>query len=385
MTAPRTSESTWDWPLIAIAAMMTVIGLLAISSAGSAFADAYLDNRWYFVQRQGVALVAGAALGGALLFVPRRSLFAASGLPQWLFALFLLILVMVPGIGRTVKGAQRWIDLGVINFQPTELAKLALVLALARFFAGNEGRLRDVAGAAVPAVFWMLPFALCAVWQKDFGTIVLLVGTTAVMAYVAGLEVRWLALSGLVAAVPLGLLIAIEPYRMERVLNFTNPFLDAEGSGYQVVQGWIALATGGLTGSGLGAGVAQRGFLPEAHTDMLAAVIGEEMGAIGWAIVVALQAGLLYRVFLVAQRLTELFDILLATGVGALLGAQAVINLAVIGGLMPSKGLVLPLLSYGSSAAFVHVFSIALVIRLDHDRRLAGLEPAVAAPSRALA
>ncbi len=385
MNAPRTTESVWDWPLIAIAALTTVIGLLSISSAGSAFADAYLDNRWYFVQRQAFALAGGVLVGGALLFVSKRSLLAASGLPQWLLTFVLLILVMVPGIGRSVKGAQRWIDLGVVNFQPTELAKLALVLALARFFAGNEGRLRDVAGAAFPAVAWMLPFALCAMWQKDFGTIVLLLGTTAVMSYVAGLEVRWLALAGGLATIPLGLLIAMEPYRVERVLNFTNPFLDADGSGYQVVQGWIALATGGLTGAGLGAGVAQRGFLPEAHTDMLAAVIGEEMGAIGWAIVVALQAGLLYRVFLIAQRSTQLFDILLASGVGALLGAQAVINFAVIGGLMPTKGLVLPLLSYGSSAAFVHVLSLALVLRLDHERRLAALEPALAAPSRALA
>jgi cell division protein FtsW len=253
-----------------------------------------------------------------------------------------------------------------------------LVLALSHYLAINEGRLRDGAVLVSSAFLVVIPVVFV-LPQKDFGTTVILFGLSGVLMFVAGLQWRWVVGFGSLMVAALGGLIAIEPYRMQRLVSFLDPFEDSSGAGYQVVQGWIALATGGLFGQGFGGGVAQRGFLPEAHTDFISAVVGEEFGAIGWAMMVLLLLGIVWRALVIASRARDLFGMLVATGMAALLGAQCIINLGVVGGVMPNKGLVLPFMSYGASAILAHTLVVGILLRISMDAEPEG----AVAPARA--
>lgn len=363
---PQGTLRGFDWPLVAIAAMTAGLGLLMILSASSLDADARYGNALHFVTRQIIGLSGGVVLAGAALVAPWRWV-RRSAWPIYVVTLLALALVLSP-LGYSANGATRWIHLGPVNVQPSEFAKVALVFILAHYLACNEGRLRDPVGVVFPGVSLLLPIVFLVLFQRDFGTTVILFGLTGVLFFVAGLQWRYvLAMVG--GAVPaLGALIVAEPFRVRRLLSFLDPFADPDGAGYQVVQGWIALATGGLTGTGLASGVAQRGFLPEAHTDFIIAVIGEELGAIGWTFTVLLLGGLVWRGMVIAQRSSTLFGMLLATGISTLFAAQAIINIGVVGGVLPAKGLVLPFLSYGASAAIVHAGCVGVLLRIGMER-----------------
>jgi cell division protein FtsW len=239
-----------------------------------------------------------------------------------------------------------------------------MVLVLAHYLAANEGRLRDLVGAVLPALGVAAPAILLVLLEPDFGTTVILAGLLGVMLYVAGLQWRWLLTLGGSGFVTLVGVAVLADYRVRRLTGFLDPYADPTDSGYQVVQGWIAMAHGGWLGQGLGAGVAQSGFLPEAHTDFIAAVVGEELGAVGWCALVLAQAVVLWRGSTIASRAPDLFGTLLAAGVTALLAAQVLVNLGVVAGFVPNTGLVLPFLSYGASAAVVHVVCIGLLLRV---------------------
>ncbi|MFT4625233.1 MAG: cell division protein FtsW [Myxococcota bacterium] len=355
-------ESGWDWPLFGAVALLAAFGLLVILSASSADADRIYGYPFHYIARQSIGLGIGCTLAGVLLTIPWRWL-RRSIWPSYLVSLGLLVAVLSP-MGHSAKGATRWLALGPMNFQPSELAKLALIAALAHYLACNEGRLKDVVGVAVPGLSLLLPLVALIVFQKDFGTTVILLGLTGVLLFVAGLQKRWLVGGAALAVCGLVAMVLAEPYRIKRLTAFLDPFADPDAAGYQIVQGWIALATGGATGNGMAAGVAQRGFLPEPHTDFISAVIGEELGAIGWTIAVGLQMFLVWRVLEVGERARDLFGTLVCTGVAVLFGSQAIINLGVVAGMLPAKGLVLPFLSYGASAVIVHALAVGFVLRI---------------------
>ena len=357
----------WDWPLLGVVVTLVCIGLVMIQSASSGLAQALTGGPYHFVVRQALGLSVGLVLAIALMGLPWRTLRAATG-PAYLAAIVLLLLVLTP-LGHEVNGARRWLTFGVVNVQPSELAKLALVGVVADYLEKNRGRLRDVVGVALPGLALLLPALVLVIFQRDFGTTLILLGLTGVLFVIAGL--RWSTFAGGAggALLVLAALIAVEPYRVRRITSFLTPFADPEGSGYQVVQAWIALATGGWTGTGLAVGVAQRGFVPEAHTDMIMAVVGEELGAVGFLAVVALLGLVVWRCFRVGLRAPDLFGMLAATGVGAMFAAQAIINIGVVGGMLPAKGLVLPFLSYGASAAVVNVVAVGLVLRVAMETR----------------
>ena len=284
-------------------------------------------------------------------------------------------------LGHEVKGAHPVArPFGFVNLQPSEVAKLALVGVLADYLAHNRGRLRDVVGVVLPGIGLVLPLLLLVILQRDFGTTVILLGLAGMLFIVAGLQWGTVAWGGGAAGVLLAALIAVEPYRWRRIVSFLNPFEHEETSGYQVVQGWIALATGGWSGHGVASGVGQRGFVPEAHTDMITAIIGEELGALGLVLVVGLLLALVWRCLKVARRAPDLFGMLAAAGVGTMFAAQSIINIGVVGGLVPAKGLVLPFLSYGASAAVVNVLGVGLVLKVAVQSHMAQ-QSAVGAPS----
>ena len=360
--ATERAHGGFDWPLLGFAAALAALGLLMILSASSLDADMVYGNAMHFVTRQVIGLGVGSLLAAVVLSLPwtwlRRSVWVAYGA-----SVLSLALVMSP-LGHSAKGAARWIKLGPINVQPSEFAKVALVLILSHYLANNRGRLKDIVGVGLPGIALLAPLVILIIFQKDFGTTVILLGLAGVLFFIAGLQWRYIA-GGITGA--FGLLAALvlaEPYRMTRLTSFTDPFADPDGAGYQVVQGWIALASGGWFGTGLATGVAQRGFLPEAHTDFISAVIGEELGAVGWMFTIVLILGLVWRGFLISTRARDLFGMLVATGITTMLAAQAVINMGVVCGLVPPKGLVLPFLSYGASAVLVHSLCVGLLLRV---------------------
>ena len=366
-TSPAAPEAhrSWDWPLLAITTVLAGLGLLMILSASSLNADARYGNAMHYVTRQLVGMGMGGCLAMAVLVAPWNWLRRAAW-PAYLLTILLMVLVMTP-LGYSANGATRWISVGPVNLQPSEFAKLATVVIMAHYLSCNEGRLRDVVGVVFPGLTLMVPLLVLVVFQRDFGTTVILIGLAGVLLFVAGLQWRYIVglLVG-VAALLTGLIL-MEPFRIRRLMSFLDPFADPDGAGYQVVQGWIALATGGLTGAGLASGVAQRGFLPEAHTDFIVAVIGEELGAIGWSFTVLLLVGLVWRGIVIATRSDSLFGMLVAVGISSMFAAQAIINIGVVGGVLPAKGLVLPFLSYGASAAMLNVFCVGVLLRISME------------------
>jgi cell division protein FtsW len=360
----------FDFGLLGVALALAGSGLVVILSASSAGADTAYGDGLHFVYRQIMGLSLGGALG-ALAFVVPYARIRRLAWPLYLATLVLLALVMTP-LGHTANGATRWLGFGPIHLQPSELARLAMILVLSDYLANNRGRLADVVGVGLPALGLLLPLVVLVIFQRDFGTTAILLGLAGVLLFVAGLQWRWVLLGAGSVTSLLAFLVLIEPYRVRRLASFLQPFADRTGDGYQVVQGWIALATGGPFGTGVASGIAQRGLLPEPHTDFIGAVIGEELGAVGWCAMVLLELLLVWRASTIASRAGDLFGMLVAVGIAAMFGAQAVINLGVVGGLLPAKGLVLPFLSYGASAAVVHAASIGLLLRIGTEAKVRG-------------
>jgi cell division protein FtsW len=378
-TTPTTSGG-WDWWLCVTALVLMGFGLLMSLSSSSIVADQNYGDALHFFTRQLAGLVLGFAVGVPILMLPYRSLRKSA----WWFYLFTCLTLVTVFAFPAVKGSHRWIKLGLINLQPSEFAKLAVILILADYIARNEGRLRDMVGTVFPALIIVgLPMVLVLI-EPDFGSTVILATLTGVLLFIGGLNWRVMAALGTVGVAGLGGIMVLEPYRVKRLVSFLDPFLDEQGAGHQVIQGWIALASGGWSGTGLGTGVAQRWFLPEAHTDFISCVVGEELGARGFILLIAMYGVIIWRGMGISSRAPDLFGQLVAGAVTFLLGMQAVINLGVVVGWLPAKGLVLPFMSYGASAITMHTMCIALLLRigLESGYPVAATDPGTAAGPR---
>jgi cell division protein FtsW len=353
----------WDLWLVVVVVGLLAFGVLTIQSASALKAMDTYGNAYEFVKRQLMGVSLGVVIGAIVL---RSSWKDLRDKPRIAFAavIVLLIAVLIPGVGREANGAQRWIALGGINFQPSALAKLTMVMAFADFLARHEGRLRDIRATALGLLVWVVPAVVLVGLERDFGNVAILVSLAGLMIVLAGLQWRWVIVLGSLTIGMLAMYAMSEPYRMRRLTNFMDPMADPEGDGYQVTQGWIALASGNWFGRGPGEGVGQRGFLPEAHTDFVSAVVGEEWGAVGWVALVLAYIILIYRGTVIASRAPDLFGTLAAWGCTALLGAQAIINLGMVTGVTPAKGAVLPFMSFGASEVIVHVVCIAILLRI---------------------
>lgn len=366
-----------DWWLLGAVLLLLGYGSLMILSASTLHADQAFGDPLRFVLRQGLGIGFGLAGLVAILLVPWTWL-RRGAWPVYLACLVGLVLCLVPGIGHDVLGAYRWIKLGPINIQPSEFAKIALILVTASYLAANEGRLGDILGVGMPAFGIAVPMIALLMLEPDFGTTVITVALLGILLFMAGLHWGWVATLGVVGGVVLSLAAVVAPYRLARITSFWDPFQDVQGGGHQVVQGWIAMASGGWWGQGIASGIAQRGNLPEAHTDFISAVVGEELGVAGWWVLIGLYLVLVWRGFGIAARARTLFGTLVASAVSALLASQALINLGVVVGWMPAKGLVLPFMSYGASAVVAHLICIGLLLRVSmeaepDERSLAGL------------
>jgi len=284
--------------------------------------------------------------------------------PALILAGVLLVLVLIPPIGQAINGTRRWIRLGFVSFQPAELAKLALVFYLATFLARNQERLDDLRHGLLPPLLVAGAFAGLVFVQPDLGNCLTLVALTFGLLYLAGAPVRYLGWA-LAPALPL-LVIAIyaAPYRLRRITAFWDPWADPRGSGFQIIQSWLAFGNGGLFGQGIGASRQKLFYLPESHTDFIFAVVGEELGFAGAAAFVALFAVLIWRGLRIGLRTPEPFGAYLALGITLLIATQTLVNLGVVTGLLPTKGLPLPFISFGGSALSMTMLSTGVLLNI---------------------
>jgi len=348
--------------------LLVLGGMMFVLDTSYFYSLHHYGDGYHMILRQSLALALGVVLLRLLAGCRSDLLQRYAGFVFGVCA-FLTLLPLVPGIGYCANGACRWISLGFVRLQPAELAKVAFVIYLAATLTARSNRLRDWRQGMLPTLLVMGGLALSLLLEPDYGTamLVLLLGVT--IMFLAGVpSFHLLVLSVLGAAAGGGLLWA-EPYRIRRLLCFLNPWEEPTGACYQLVQSYRTFGSGGLKGIGIGASMQKTGWLPEAHTDFVFSIIGEEAGLIGALLVLLAFCLLAYRGFRVAHRHPEPFGQLLAAGVTLVLVVQAFMNMGVVLGVLPTKGLVLPFFSYGGSSLLVTLASIGILMSLSRELR----------------
>jgi cell division protein FtsW len=349
--------------LFGVAVVLLSAGVVMVYSASAIVAADRFHDPYFFLKKQLFWALLGSIAMLVAIRVDYRKL-ERLVLPALIVAGVLLVLVLVPPIGQAINGTRRWIRLGSVSFQPAELAKLALVFYLAAFVARRQEVLGEVRRGLVPPLLVAGAFAGLVFVQPDLGNCLTLIALTFGLLYLAGAPVRHL-LWALAPALPL-LAIAIyaAPYRLRRMTAFWDPWSDPRGSGFQIIQSWLAFGNGGLTGQGIGGSRQKLFYLPEAHTDFIFAVVGEELGFAGAAVFVTLFAVLIWRGLRIGLRTAEPFGAYLALGITLLIATQTLVNLGVVTGLLPTKGLPLPFVSFGGSALLMTMLSTGVLLNI---------------------
>ncbi|MBI5937939.1 MAG: putative lipid II flippase FtsW [Betaproteobacteria bacterium] len=370
----RTLLSPYDWSLLWSIFALLALGLVMVYSASITVAEAKSIHRQgeFYLIRHAMYLVVALAAAYAAFQVPTELWQKAA---PWLFIVgaACLVAVLIPFIGKEVNGSRRWIPLGPLgNFQPSELVKLFAVLYAADYTVRKAALMDDLKKGFLPMFFVMLGVGGLLLMEPDFGAFVVIVATALAILFLGGLN--WRLFAGLILMLGVGfvLMIWLSPYRLQRVIGFMDPWADPLGKGYQLSHSLIAFGRGELTGVGLGDSVEKLFYLPEAYTDFLLAVIAEELGFIGVMAVVGLFAWVTWRAFSIgwqAALMGRNYAALVAQGMGVWLGVQGFINMGVNMGLLPTKGLTLPLMSYGGSGIVANCVALAILIRIDFENR----------------
>jgi len=378
VAAPRTVQkmpaAEYDRSLVWGAMLLAALGLVMVYSASIPTAEASRytgHNAAYFLLRHGVFLAAALVVATGVFLVPARGWQKAA---PWLFlcGLVLLALVLVPGMGREVNGAQRWLDLRVGTLQPSELMKLAVVLYAADYTVRKHSVLKNFKNGLLPMLAVMLLVSWLLLREPDFGAFVVIAVTTFGILFLGGMNGLHFAALLVMLGVGFAGLVLSSPYRMQRIFGFMDPWADPYGGGYQLSHALIAFGRGEWLGVGLGASVEKLFYLPEAHTDFLLAVIAEELGLVGVAVVIGLFVCVVLRAFTIGRQAAlreRHFSALAAQGIGAWIGVQALINMGVNTGLLPTKGLTLPLMSFGGTGLLVNFVALAILLRIDWENR----------------
>jgi cell division protein FtsW len=372
--ARNAPSAEYDRSLAWAALLLAAIGLVMVYSASISTAESSRytgNNPAWFLARHAVFL--GAALVGAVIVFQLPARFWQEAAP-WVFlgAVGLLVAVLIPGLGREVNGARRWLALPMITVQPSELAKLGVVLYAADYTVRKHAVLKSFRRGLLPMLAVMLLVSWLLLREPDFGALVVIAVTAFGILFLGGMNGRhFIALVGMLA-IGFVLLVASSPYRMQRIFGYMDPWSDPFGRGYQLSHALIAFGRGEWLGVGLGASVEKLQYLPEAHTDFLLAVIAEELGLAGVLVVIVLFAWIALRAFSIARQAVQHerhFAALVAQGIGIWVGFQAFINMGVNMGLLPTKGLTLPLMSYGGSGLVVNFVALAVLLRIDWESR----------------
>ena len=358
-------------PLLLVTCMLLACGLLMMTSASVEIASSQYNDPFYYLKRQGIFALIGLLAMMLTLHIPvaiwkKFSWFLLMG------SFVLLFLVLVPGIGKVVNGSARWIDLGFFNLQPSEVAKVSIVIYLSAYLERNLEEVRDKWSGFLKPMLVIGVAAVLLELEPDHGALVILMLTAFCMIFLAGIKLyRFLIMLGLCSGAVTYIALT-KPYVIVRFSSYLNPWAEENvyGGGYQLTQALIAFGRGEWFGVGLGNSIQKLYFLPEAHNDFVLAIIGEEFGLVGVCVVVLLFCVLVYLAFSIgkaAQEKGNLFEAFLAYGLGLLFAGQAMINVGVNTGLLPTKGLTLPFLSYGGASLIVSCFMVALLVRIQYE------------------
>ncbi|GIX38239.1 MAG: putative lipid II flippase FtsW [Silanimonas sp.] len=362
-------EGRYDRVLLGSTLALLVLGLVMVTSASVGLAEVMGVGEFHFLQKQLVALVMGAVLAGMAMRLELRELERYQQLAL-VGSFVLLLLVFVPGLGVRVNGARRWLDFMVLNFQAVEAVKLLLIVWAASYLARRRDELASSFPGLLKPVIVTGLLVLMLLAQPDFGSSALLLAIVGGMIFLGGASVAKLsALGGPVVLGFVGIAV-VEPYRLARITSFREPFQDPFGGGYQLVQALIAIGRGEWSGVGLGASVQKLQAFPEVHTDFIFSVLAEELGFLGVCLVLGLYAVLLWRAFSIGLRCMNLrrhFAGLLAYGIGLSVGIQAIVSIGVNLGLLPTKGLTLPFISYGGSSLMMSCAAVGLLLRVSYE------------------
>ncbi|NYT69061.1 putative lipid II flippase FtsW [Pusillimonas noertemannii] len=372
----RTTMPSFDYSIVIATTGLVLFGLLMVYSASIALADGprYESyGRYYFVIRHGAFVALGLLALGVALSIPMR-VWQKAALPLFLLCMLLLVVVLVPGIGREVNGARRWLPLGVLNFQPSELMKVAMLLFAAEYTVRKQEHMQNFVRGFMPMACALAAVGIVVLAEPDLGAFMVIVAIAVGILFIGGINGK---LFSSLLAVLIGsflLLIWLSPWRRERLFAYLDPWNpdNAYGSAYQLSHSLIALGRGEWFGVGLGASVEKLHYLPEAHTDFIVAVIGEELGFVGVTALVLAFAFLVWRAFDIGRQavaMERIFNGLVAQGVALWFGVQAFINIGVCVGLLPTKGLTLPLVSYGGSSIVMNLVAVGLLLRVDFENR----------------
>ena len=365
--------SDFDPGLIWSAIFLLSLGLIMVYSASISIAETSRGDGYaaYFLVRQGIYLLVGLFIGLIAFQIPMR-LWQKYSLYPFLIGMTLLVLVLIPGIGNEVNGSRRWLSLFVVNLQPSEFMKLFIVMYVASYTIKRAAYLDHFRRGFLPIFMVMVMLGILLLKEPDLGAFVVITVIVMAILFLGGMNLKLF--GGIIGILLVSVLalIWLEPYRLERIISTLKPFDDEFGKGYQLSHSLMAFGRGGWEGVGLGGSVEKLYYLPEAHTDFLLAVIAEELGFIGVMVVVILFAWLVIRAFVIGRQAAtreRFFPALVAQGIGAWIGIQAFINMGVNMGILPTKGLTLPLMSFGGSGIVANCIALAILLRIDWENR----------------
>lgn len=357
--AKRVSVDKW---LFGVTLLLVLIGLVMVFSASAVIAKDRFGSPYHFMLRQTLWAFAGVIAMFIMIQVDYKKL-QHPAIVYSLFAVTTLLLVLVLFLDRS-HNTHRWIKLGAFSFQPSELAKPAIILYLAYFLSTRVKEIDDWRRTLLPAAIPTLLFSALIVKQPDLGTAMACCAITGAVLWIAGMHPKYIGYALVASIIPLYILIFRTPWRYQRILAFMDPFADPQGKGFHMVQSLIAVGTGGVTGKGLMEGKQKLFYLPEPQTDFIYAVIAEEWGLIGSIVIVLLFAFFCYRGLRCAMNTRDNFARFLAVGITAMVGLQAFFNISVVLGLLPTKGIPLPFISYGGSSLFITLASVGVLLNI---------------------
>jgi cell division protein FtsW len=366
-----TPEALYDRQLVWIALGLMLTGLVMVTSASFPISARLTDQPFHFMFRHAIFLLLALGVSSVILQIPMKRWLQYS---MYLLGLSFFLLIVVLAVGKSVNGASRWIPLGLFNLQPAEVAKLSLFIFMAGYLVRKQDEVRKTffGGFAKPIMVFGA-FAVLLLGQPDLGTVVVMLVTLFGMLFIAGAKLsQFIALMVAGVAAVVGL-IAIEPYRVRRVTSFWEPWNDPFGSGYQLTQSLMAFGRGDWMGQGLGNSIQKLEYLPEAHTDFVFAVLAEELGFVGVTLVLMLIFSLVFKAIFIGKKAFEndqVFSGYLAFGIGIWFAFQTLVNVGAASGIVPTKGLTLPLISYGGSSLIIMSVAVSMLLRIDHECRL---------------
>ncbi|MFK7823786.1 MAG: putative lipid II flippase FtsW [Oligoflexales bacterium] len=362
----RTPKANHHRYLLATTAILIAIGLLSLYAASAMKGAELYENSFYFMEKQLFAIGIGIGLILWFKFISFKFI-EHLALPLLVMSILLLSLILIPGVYKSVGGAARWINLGFASFQPSELAKFGLIFFLAKNLSREKNDVTNFRRGILPNLLVLMLFVIFLMLQPDFGTTVLLVSITFLMIYICGASYHFIIASA-ISTISLGILgIMSAPYRWKRLTSFIDPWNDFKEGGFQIIQSYLGFQNGGALGAGLGESRQKLFFLPEAHTDFILSVIGEEMGLLGSLLICTLYWNMIRIGFRIASIHTDHFKKLLAFGLTSLIALQSVFNIGVVTGILPTKGIPLPFISSGLSSLLIFFTVIAVLARLGQE------------------